>query len=296
MDRRSWLLGAALLPVMGCAQTGVEKNRAQATQQLQAALGRVEQRVGGRLGVAVLDTGSDALATYRGDERFALCSTFKLLLAGQVLQRADQGLERLDARVRYGRQDLVEYSPRTEPHAGGAGMTVAELCEATMVLSDNSAANLLLRRQGGPAGLTAWLRTLGDAHTRLDRIEPALNDVPAGELRDTTTPRAMVHTVQKLVLGDALSGEARARLQGWLLGNLTGDKRLRAGMPAGWRIGEKTGTANGTSNDVGVVWPEGGAPAVVACYLTQCPAAPAQRDAAIAEVGSLAAAWLAAAG
>uniref|UniRef100_UPI0028B089C2 class A beta-lactamase n=1 Tax=Diaphorobacter nitroreducens TaxID=164759 RepID=UPI0028B089C2 len=270
--------------------------RAQATQQLHAALGRVEQRVGGRLGVAVLDTGSDALATYRGDERFALCSTFKLLLAGQVLQRADQGLERLDARVRYGRHDLVEYSPRTEPHAGGAGMTVAELCEATMVLSDNSAANLLLRRQGGHAGLTAWLRTLGDAHTRLDRIEPALNDVPAGELRDTTTPRAMVHTVQKLVLGDALSGEARARLQGWLLGNLTGDKRLRAGMPAGWRIGEKTGTANGTSNDVGVVWPEGGAPAVVACYLTQCPAAPAQRDAAIAEVGSLAAAWLAAAG
>ena len=107
MDRRSWLLGASLLPVMGCAQTGVEKNRAQATQQLQAALGRVERRVGGRLGVAVLDTGSDALATYRGDERFALCSTFKLLLAGQVLQRADQGLERLDARVRYGREDLL---------------------------------------------------------------------------------------------------------------------------------------------------------------------------------------------
>ena len=128
MDRRSWLLGAALLPVMGCAQTGVEKNRAQATQQLHAALGRVEQRVGGRLGVAVLDTGSDALATYRGDERVALCSTFKLLLAGQVLQRADQGLERLDARVRYGRQDLVEYSPRTEPHAGGAAAGWRRCC------------------------------------------------------------------------------------------------------------------------------------------------------------------------
>lgn len=287
-------MGVALLPLAACAQPGAQKNREQASRTLQAELRRVEQGIGGRLGVAVLDTGSGALATYRGEERFALCSTFKLLLAAHVLHRADQGVEQLDARVHYGREDLVVYSPRTEPHAGAAGMTVAELCEATMVLSDNTAANLLLRRQGGPAGLTAWLRTLGDRHTRLDRIEPALNDVPPGELRDTTTPRAMAHTVQALAVGDVLSGGARAQLQAWLLGNQTGDKRLRAGMPPGWRIGEKTGGSADTSNDVGVAWPPGAVPAVLACYLTQCPATPPQRDAAVAEVGALAAAWLAA--
>lgn len=188
----------------------------------------------------------------------------------------------------------MEYSPRTEPHVDREGMTVAELCEATMVLSDNTAANLLLRRQGGPAGLTAWLRGLGDTHTRLDRTEPTLNDVPPGEVRDTTTPLAMLRTVQMLVLGEALAPPSRAQLQAWLLGNLMGDKRLRAGMPPGWRVGEKTGTAQGTANDVGVVRPAPGqgAPAVVACYLTECPAAPAQRDAAIAQVGRLATAWL----
>lgn len=188
----------------------------------------------------------------------------------------------------------MEYSPRTEPHADREGMTVVELCEATMVLSDNTAANLLLRRQGGPAGLTAWLRGLGDTHTRLDRTEPALNDVPPGEVRDTTTPLAMLCTVQMLVMGEALAPPSRAQLQAWLLGNLTGDKRLRAGMPPGWRVGEKTGTAEGTANDVGVVRPAPGqgAPAVVACYLTECPTAPAQRDAAIAQVGRLATAWL----
>lgn len=188
----------------------------------------------------------------------------------------------------------MEYSPRTEPHADREGMTVAELCEATMVLSDNTAANLLLRRQGGPAGLTAWLRGLGDTHTRLDRTEPALNDVPPGEVRDTTTPLTMLCTVQMLVMGEALAPPSRAQLHAWLLGNLTGDKRLRAGMPPGWRVGEKTGTAEATANDVGVVWPPAGqgAPAVVACYLTECPAAPAQRDVAIAQVGRLATAWL----
>ena len=297
MQRRTLMAGAALLPLWACAQPEARKNRDEATALFESSLRRVEARVGGRLGVAVLDTRSGAFAAHRGDERFALCSTFKLLLAAQILGRVDQGRERLDARVRFGRGDLVEYSPRTEPRVGGEGMTVAELCEAAMVLSDNTAANLLLRRQGGPEGLTAWLRALGDAHTRLDRNEPTLNDVPPGEVRDTTTPLAMLRTMQALVLGDALAPASRERLRGWLLGNLTGDRRLRAGMPPGWRVGEKTGTAQGTSNDAGVVWPaqdqQGqGAPAVVACYLTECPAAPAQRDAAIAEVGALAAAWI----
>ena len=295
MQRRMVMSGAALLPLWGCTQPRTKKNREEATALFEREARRLEARVGGRLGVAVLDTGTGAFAAHRGGERFALCSTFKLLLAAQILRRVDEGRERLDARVRFGRGDLVEYSPRTEPHAGGEGMTVAELCEAAMVLSDNTAANLLLRRQGGPEGLTAWLRTLGDAHTRLDRTEPALNDVPPGEVRDTTTPLAMARTLQTLVLGDALAPASRERLQGWLLGNLTGDRRLRAGMPPGWRVGEKTGTAQGTGNDAGVVWPAQGAPAVVACYLTECPAAPALRDAAIAEAGALAAAWLRAA-
>ncbi len=285
------------MPLAGMAWAEGKKNRGyrldEGSRALQQALRGVESRVGGRLGVAVLDTGSGRRALHRGEERFALCSTFKLLLAAQALHRVDRGVERLEHRIAYTQADLVEYSPVTGEHAQGEGMTVAELCEAAMVLSDNTAANLLLARQGGPEALTAWVRSLGDRHTRLDRNEPGLNDVPPGDVRDTTTPLAMLHTLQAVALGEALSPAARERLQGWMLGNRTGDKRLRAGMPQGWRIGEKTGTGQrGTSNDIGVFWPPGRAPVVLACYLTGSPGTGAQRDAAIAEVGRLAAAWV----
>ena len=261
-----------------------------------AAMQAIERQTGGRLGVAVLDTASGAAWQWRGAERFPMCSTFKFLLAAQALHAADRGTGSLDDRVRYERADLVEYSPVTEAHAGSAdGMTVRALCEATVTLSDNTAANLLLARQGGPQALTDWLRTLGDPATRLDRNEPALNDVPRGDERDTTTPEAMARTLQAVVLGEVLSAASRERLQVWMRSSRTGDQRLRAGMPPGWRIGEKTGTGpRGTSNDIGVLWPPGRAPVVLACYLTGSTADGARRDAALAAVGRSVAQWVAA--
>lgn len=249
-------------------------------------MAEIERTAQGRLGVAMLDTGSGQALGWRQDERFAMTSTFKLVLAGWMLALVDQGKERLDARVKYAVADLVAYSPVSGAHAGKGGLTVAELCSAAVSLSDNSAANVLLARHGGPAGFTAFARSLGDGSTRLDRNEPTLNEAAVGDPRDTSTPLAMVQTMQKLVLGDALTPPSRAWLQRWLVETSTGDKRLRAGVP-GWKVGDKTGTASesGTANDIGVLWPsDGGAPILVTCYLTRSAATPVQRDAAIAHV------------
>lgn len=249
------------------------------------ALAQIEQRVRGRLGVAMLDTGSGLSLGWRQDERFAMASTFKLLLAAWMLERVDRGDERLEARVHFDAAALVPYSPVTGPRAGAAGITVAELCEATVTLSDNTAANLLLARHGGPQGYTAFVRGLGDGHTRLDRNEPTLNQALPGDPRDTTTPQAMLQSMQKVVLGDALSPASRAQLVDWIVATQTGNQRLRAGVP-GWRVGDKTGTGeNGSSNDIGVLWPPGGgAPVLVTCYMRQSAATAEEREAAIAEV------------
>ena len=264
---------------------------AAAADGLAAEFARIERRSGGRLGVAVLDTGSGARAGHRDAERFPMCSTFKTLAGSAVLARVDAGLESLDRRVRFGRDDLVTYSPATEARAGGEGMTVAELCEAAITISDNTAANLLLASLGGPAGLTAHARALGDGVTRLDRDEPTLNEAAPGDPRDTTTPAAMASDLRALVLGEALSAPSRARLAAWLLGSRTNAAKLRAGVPATWRVGSKTGSGGrGTSNDAGVLWPPGRPPLVVCAYLTETQAPPVERDAANAAVARAAAA------
>ncbi|MCR6703105.1 MAG: class A beta-lactamase [Dokdonella sp.] len=247
-------------------------------------LAELERAAGGRLGVAVLDTASGRFAGWREDERFAMCSTFKFLLTGAILARVDRGEFDLDRRVPIGRDDLIAHSPVTERHVGPAGLTVAELCEATMTQSDNAAANLLLPLVGGPAGVTATLRTWGDATTRLDRPEPHLNDVPPGDERDTTTPRAMTGHLRDLVLGDTLTPASRTQLTDWLIANRTGDRRLRAGLPKDWRVGDKTGSGPGTTNDVAVLWPPGRAPLLVATYLTGSPQADERRSATLAAV------------
>ena len=253
------------------------------TQAIQA----IEQQVGGRLGVAVLDVASGAALHWRGAERFPLCSTFKVLLAAQVLNAVDQGKESLDARVHYPRSALLEYSPATEAHAGTDGMTVRALCEAVVTLSDNTAANLLLVRLGGPAALTRYMRSLGDRVTRLDRMEPALNEAQPGDVRDTTTPQAMLASLQAVALGNALSVTSRRQLVDWLLGCKTGGHTLRAGAP-GWMVGNKTGAGTGTRNDVGILWRPGAdraaAPVCITSFLTATAAPPAARDAALANV------------
>src|SRR4051794_38396873 len=185
-------------------------------------LAALEARSGGRLGVAALDTGTGARIGRREDERFALSSTFKFLAAAFVLARVDRGEERLERRVVFTERDLVTYSPATKEHVGPEGMSVGELCEAAMTLSDNTAGNLLLASFGGPAALTAFARTLGDEVTRLDRIETELNEAAPGDPRDTTTPSAMVENLRRLLFGEVLSPASRERLAAWLVANTTG--------------------------------------------------------------------------
>ncbi len=200
-------------------------------------------------------------------------------------------MERLDRRIAYGREALVPYSPATEADAGGPGLTLEELCVAAVTLSDNTAGNLLLASLAGPEGLTAWLRILGDPVTRLDRWEVALNEAVPGDPRDTTSPLAMLGLMRRLLLGDALAPGSRQRLLGWLEANRTGDRRLRAGLPLGWRFGDKTGGGErGTTNDIGIFWPPGRGPVLVAAYHRGAQATLAQREAVLAEVGRLAAA------
>jgi len=261
------------------------------TATITQRLAAIEKASGGRLGVSILDTDSGAKYGYRAGERFPMCSTFKLLAAALVLHRVDAGQEQLERRIPIAASDILPHSPTTQQHIGPQGLPMAALCEASVIVSDNAAANLMLASFGGPAGLTAYLRSLDDKVTRLDRTEPLLNESTPGDPRDTTTPDAMLATVHKLTLGSALSDASRQQLVQWLQANTTGDRRLRALLPPGWRVGDKTGTgANGSTNDVGLLWPPGGrAPLIVSAYLTGTKQPAAQRDAALAEVGKLAA-------
>ncbi|WP_422030191.1 class A beta-lactamase [Reyranella sp.] len=260
----------------------------------ESSLRELERRNGGRLGVALLDSASGRRVAYRGDERFPMCSTFKFLAAALMLARVDRGEDKLDRRIVFAESDLVPYSPATKMHVGADGMTVDAICAAAVTLSDNTAGNLMLASFGGPAGLTAFARALGDTVTRLDRIETALNEGTPGDPRDTTSPLAMLATMQKLVAGDVLSAASRERLIGWLVANETGDKRLRAGLPAAWRIGDKTGTGgNGSANDIAVAWPPGRAPVFVTAYYTGSTISDERRSAVIAEAGRIATAVLA---
>ena len=252
----------------------------------------IEAESGGRLGVSIVDTTSGLHAGLRTDERFPMCSTFKLLAAAAVLARMDRGHEDLQRRIVFSQRDLVSYSPATSQHirerTGEAGMSVAQLCKAAITLSDNTAANLLLASMGGPAGLTAFARSLGDGITRLDRNEPTLNEAIPGDPRDTTTPNAMLGNLRELVLGERLSSSSKAQLLAWLAANETGGARIRAKLPKDWGVGDKTGTGDrGTANDVAILWPPGRGPVLVAVYLTETSGNAARCNAAIANVGAL---------
>lgn len=257
-----------------------------------ARLAELERAHGGRLGVAALNLATGGRIGYRADERFLLCSTFKALAAAFVLARVDRKQERLDRRIVFSRKDLVAgVSSVTQRRVGGAGMTVAELCDATVTYSDNTAGNLLLASFGGPAGLTAFLRSLGDEVTRLDRIETELNAYAGpGDPSDTTTPAAMLETLRKLLFGDALSASSRHQLAAWLITNKTGDARLRAGFPAGWLVGDKTGTGGnpeGSTNDVAVAWPSDRGPIIVTAYCELPSQNFEQRNPVVAEIGRI---------
>lgn len=240
--------------------------------------------MGGKLGVAALDTGSGKRVEYRASERFAMCSTFKLPLVAAVLERVDAGQEDLQRRVAFDASAILEYAPVTKLHVAEGAMSVEALCEAAVTVSDNTAANLLLETVGGPAGFTERLRAWGDTTSRLDRNEPMLNAALAGDVRDTTTPLAMVGTFQQLLLGHVLRDASKQRLCDWLVATKTGLKRLRGGVPPEWRAGDKTGTGNnGATNDVAIVWPPGKAPVLIAAYTWGSDAEPEQLFAVLAD-------------
>ncbi|MBA5605079.1 class A beta-lactamase [Duganella sp. FT3S] len=260
--RRQFLLAAACLPLATRAST------APAADAALDQLRKLEQALDGRLGVYARSTGSGAQLAYRADERFPMCSTFKIMAASAILARGAQEAGLLERRIAYPKTELVSYSPVTEKHVGD-GMTVAELCAAALQYSDNTAANLLMKLLGGPAGVTAYARTIGDTTFQLERWETALNSAIPGDLRDTSSPAAMGRSLQRLALDDGLPPAQRAQLCDWLRGNTTGDARIRAGVPASWQVGDKTGSGDyGTANDAGVLWPPERAPIVLVIYTT----------------------------
>ncbi|KWH01008.1 class A beta-lactamase [Burkholderia cepacia] len=300
--RRTLLLAAATAPlvltVTACAsrQAAAPDEASAAAAAVAAAvapsaagqmLAELESSVGGRLGVCAIDAASGRVIAHRADERFPFCSTFKAMLSAAVLAQSVERPALLQQRVTYTRADLVNYSPVSEKHVG-EGMTVAALCEAAIQYSDNSAANLLMKLLGGPSAVTAYARSIGDDTFRLDRWETELNTALPGDLRDTTTPAAMAASMRVLMVGDALPAAQRAQLVAWMRGNKVGDKRLRAGVPAGWTVGDKTGTGDyGTTNDAGVVWSPSRAPIAVAVYYTQARADARAKDDVIASVARI---------
>ncbi|MDN3358395.1 class A beta-lactamase [Actinomadura sp. DC4] len=260
---RSHLLAAALVLVSlsGCSKTPARTATAP-TPQDGGAFTRLEQRYHARLGVYVTDTGTGRTVTYRADERFAYASTAKALSAGVLLDRATDA--RLDAVVHYRSADLLDYAPITRKHVR-TGMRLRDVIAAALRYSDNTAANLVVDRIGGPHGLQTALRALGDTTTHADRREPALNETAPGDVRDTSTPRALGTDLRRFVLGDALPQGRRTLLTGWLVANTTGGPYIRAGIPAGWKVGDKTGNAGyGTRNDIAIAWPPSGSPVVIA--------------------------------
>jgi beta-lactamase class A len=301
ISRRGAMAGFGGIALAGCETLGTGGARREA----ESALADLERSVGGRIGVYALSGPGGQTLSHRGGERFGMCSTFKLPLVAVILREIDGGRLSFDQWVPYSRDDLVFYAPVTEANLDKGGMSVGALAEAAQTTSDNVAANLLLKLIGGPAGLTAELRELGDPTTRLDRFEPEMNFVPKGELRDTTTPEAMARLVAGIFTGDALTHASRERLAQWTIATKTGLERLRKGLPADWLAGDKTGTASAKGmpnkhNDVAIVWPPSttGAlrVAVVAAYY-EAPdhfeSVRAEDNAVLAEVGRIAARWIA---
>lgn len=298
VSRRAVLTGLAALPLVGCT-TGTNAASPKpaepassdpapsasessvpptADPRVARELRVLERKFDARLGVYALDTGSGRTVTHRPDERFAYASTCKALLAGAVLDK--NSLRQMDRLVRYGRDDLISASPITEQHVD-TGLTLRELCDAAVRYSDNTAANLLFHELGSPGALQAALRSLGDNVTRCDRYEAALSEATPGDLRDTSTPRALATGLRAYVLGSTLPADKRAVLTDLLRRNTTGDHTIRAGTPDGWQVGDKTGTGGyGTRNDIAIIWPPGAAPIALA-VLSRRDAKDSERDDAL---------------
>ena len=256
-----------------------------AQENAHTAFSRLEARTKGRIGVAAIDLSTNRRVDYRSDERFVMCSTFKVLAVAAVLKRVDDNKEKLDRFVRYGEAQLLTYAPVTRAHVKEGGMTLEALCAAAIEQSDNTAANLVLEAIGGPEKVTEFARSLGDKLTRLDHTEPELNIAKPGKDDDTTTPAAICATLQRLLTSDFLSATSRTKLEGWMRRNQTGPTMIRAALPHDWQVGDKTGrSGDGATNDIAVLRPPVGGPIFLAIY-TVDPAEPQEaRNQLVAEV------------
>lgn len=289
-NRRRLLLVAASVPITAVWSSWV--NQGNAAISTQAKLAKLERTLAGRLGVFALNTANGKQLSYRADEYFPMCSTFKVFLASAILKRSTQIDGLMQQRIKYQQSNLVTYSPITKQHIED-GMTVAALCAAAIQYSDNTASNLLMNILGGPGAVTTFARSIGDRQFRLDRWETALNSSIPGDRRDTSTPRAMGLSLQRLALGNALEPHLQLQLQAWLQGNTTGATRIRAGVPADWQVGDKTGTGDyGTANDIAVLWSPRRAPVVVAIYTTQGEKDAKARNDIIASAARIVVDWL----
>jgi beta-lactamase class A len=288
--RRKLVLAATSLPLVTACALSASPRRIASVHEAQLA--ELETQLDGRLGVFAIDTANGALLGFRADERFPLCSTFKVMLVSAILARSVRTKGLLQQRIHYTSSDLVTYSPISEKQAG-EGMTVEALCGAAVQYSDNTASNLLMKVLGGPAAVTAFARSVGDREFRLDRWETALNSAIPGDPRDTSTPSAVAMGLCKLVLGSALAPDLRRQLRDWLQGNTTGAARIRAGVPADWRVGDRTGGGDyGTANAIAVLWPPGRAPVVLAIYSSQHRKDAQARNDIIAAAATVVVDWL----
>lgn len=278
MDRRALLVGLASLPLAGGSVSAAPGS---------ARLAALERDSGLHLGVAALNTASGARIAHHADRRFAFCSTVKVILAAAVLKRRALEPALLARRVTVRDADLVAHSPITSGQVGGV-MSVGDLCAAALRYSDNAAGNLLIRVLGGPAAATAFAREIGDEVSRLDRLETELNAAVPGDPRDTSTPAAMMDDLRRLALGNGLDEAGRTTLLHWMLGNTTGARRIRAGVPPDWVVADKTGSGDfGTANDIAIAWPPGRPPVLIAIFTTHDTASAPWREDVIAAAAGI---------
>jgi beta-lactamase class A len=296
LKRREFLMA----PIAAAALLASPTGAVPATRRFDAAARLQSHEVGqARLGVCFLDTATGEVSGNRMEEHFAMCSTFKLALVAACLRESDHGRLDISQVLAYSEADLLPWAPETRKNLARGGMSIVALAQAAQELSDGVAANLLVKRLGGPAAVTAKFRDMGDTVTRLDRYEPDLGLVLSADLRDTTSPLAMAHLVGRITTGDLLQSGSRERLLQWMQNTDTGPNRLRAGLPAEWRSGNKTGTGRteGTTNkcnDVAITFPPGRPPIVIAAYFDSgeyTAQTEPRHEAVLAEVGRIAAQW-----
>ncbi|EKF9795923.1 PSE family carbenicillin-hydrolyzing class A beta-lactamase [Vibrio cholerae] len=254
-------------------------------QSVEQEIKGIESSLSARIGVAILDTQNGESWDYNGDQRFPLTSTFKTIACANLLYDAEHGKVNLNSTVEIKKADLVTYSPVLEKQVGKP-ITLSDACFATMTTSDNTAANIVINAVGDPKSITDFLRQIGDKETRLDRVEPELNEGKLGDLRDTTTPNAITSTLNQLLFGSTLSEASQKKLESWMVNNQVTGNLLRSVLPVKWSIADRSGAGGfGARSITAIVWSEEIKPIIVSIYLAQTEASMAERNDAIVKIG-----------